>query len=139
MRGRSLVDIISDDMQPADADMLNDILDEDPELMARELEITYGGSEPRGPLGGFDELDSLDVMPENSREQNGGRWPETAVQSRLPESGRAGAGGRDATLPSLRCGLRRARALVERSLEVQTVPIGPIGQASGERRGDRYC
>ena len=138
LRGRSLVDIIPDDMQPADAEQLNNTLDEDPELMAYELERTYGGCEPGEALGGFEDLDPLDVMPENRREQSRRPMARTAVQGGLPENGRAQ--GRRPGYRCRRCGAERKAghicpALVERSMEVQTVPIGPNGQAivgSGE-------
>ena len=45
----------------ADANYVNNSFPEDPELMAFELEMTYGGYKPGEALGGFEDLDALDV------------------------------------------------------------------------------
>ena len=105
----------------ADADDVNSSWPEDPALMAYELEITYGGYKPGEALGGLEDLDALDV---------------TAAEGRMCVT----ADGRRA-YRCKRCGLELkvghiCPALVERSLEAQTVPIDQAGQAivgSGER------
>ena len=52
---KDFVDIKPDDMNAADAEELNNTFPEDPELMAFELEMTYGGYKPGEALGGFED------------------------------------------------------------------------------------